>query len=149
MATDSCEFRPMFPLPCFEKNERLQTGPRMSKQILFVDDEVPIRETLSLYFRCKGFVVTTAEDAASAKEALKATTFDVIILDVDLGSDNGLELLDFIKKCCPDLPVIMFTSLGYDPVLLKETLARGANAFMSKAESLDTLLKEVERVCGA
>ena len=47
------------------------------------------------------------------------------------------------------MPVIMFTSLGYDPVLLKETLARGANAFMSKAESLDTLLKEVERVCGA
>jgi DNA-binding NtrC family response regulator len=121
----------------------------MNKQILFVDDEVPIRETLSLYFRCKGFEVKTAEDAASAKEALKANTFNVVILDVDLGSDNGLELLDFIKKCCPDLPVIMFTSLGYDPVLLKETMARGANAFMSKTESLDTLLKEVERVCGA
>jgi len=40
----------------------------------------------------------------------------------------------------------MFTSLGYDPALLKAALARGASAYMSKAESLDNLMKEVQRV---
>ena len=118
----------------------------MSKHILFVDDEVPIRETLSLYFRRKGFLVTTAENAEQAQLAVKTNKFTLVILDVDLGGDNGLELLEFFKQMDPPLPVIMFTSLGYDPVLLKETMARGADAFMSKAESLDNLLKEVQRV---
>jgi DNA-binding NtrC family response regulator len=117
-----------------------------NKHILFVDDEVPIRETLSLYFRRKGFLVTTAENAEEARLAVKANKFSLVILDVNLGGDNGLELLEFFKQMDPPLPVIMFTSLGYDPVLLKETMARGADAFMSKAESLDNLFKEVQRV---
>jgi DNA-binding NtrC family response regulator len=119
----------------------------MSQHILFVDDEVPIRETLSLYFKRKGFTVTAAGNSKDARQAARNNNFSLVILDVDLGGENGLELLEFFKKDHPDIPVIMFTSLGYDPVLLKETMARGASAFMSKAESLDNLLKEVQRVC--
>lgn len=120
----------------------------MNKHILFVDDEVPIRETLSLYFKRKGFSVTTVADAQSAMQAAKENQFALVILDVDLGSDNGLELLGFFRQNHPGIPVIMFTSLGYDPVLLKETMDRGASAFMSKAESLDKLYGEVQRICG-
>lgn len=119
----------------------------MNKHILFVDDEVPIRETLSLYFKRKGFSVTTAPNAEEAKQSSNGITYSVVVLDIDLGGENGLELLDFFKKNHPAIPVIMFTSLGYDPVLLKETMARGASAYMSKAESLDNLFNEVQRVC--
>lgn len=119
----------------------------MNQHILFVDDEIPIRETLSLYFKRKGFSVTSAGNSEDAKQAVQNNTFNLIILDVDLGGENGLELLEFFKQNHPNLPVIMFTSLGYDPVLLKEAMDRGANAFMSKAESLENLFKEVQRVC--
>jgi DNA-binding NtrC family response regulator len=119
----------------------------MSQHILFVDDEVPIRETLSLYFKRKGFSVTSAGNSQNAKLAVSQNSFNLIILDVDLGGEYGLELLEFFKQNHPAIPVIMFTSLGYDPELLKEAMARGATAFMSKAESLDNLYKEVQRVC--
>lgn len=118
----------------------------MSQHILFVDDEVPIRETLSIFFRRKGFAVTTASNSKDAKQAVRDQTFTLIILDIDLGGEHGLELLEFFKNNHPDIPVIMFTSLGYDPDLLKESLARGANAFMSKAEPLEKLMNEVQRV---
>lgn len=117
-----------------------------NQHILFVDDEVPIRETLSLFFKRKGYAVTTAENSRQAKEAARNQKFSLIILDIDLGGEHGLELLEYFKSNQPEVPVIMFTSLGYDPNLLKESLARGANAFMSKAESLDNLMKEVHRV---
>ena len=119
----------------------------MNPHILFVDDEVPIRETLSLYFKMKKIAVTTAESGEEARRIMaEKTPFTLVILDIDLGGENGLELLDFFKQNHSELPVIMFTSLGYDPALLKAALTRGASAYMSKAESLDNLMKEVQRV---
>ncbi|SRR6266478_5788429 len=118
---------------------------QMSRHILFVDDEVPIRETLALYFRAKGMKVTTAE---TGEEAIRLSTeipFSLVILDVKLGNESGLDLLERFKRMHPNLPVIMFTSLGEDPDLLTEALAKGASAYMSKSESLDQLMKAVER----
>lgn len=118
----------------------------MSHHILFVDDEVPIRETLKLYFKHKGFTVTTAESGAESIRLAETTPFDLVILDIDLGGENGLELLGLFKRKYPKVPVIMFTSLSYDPALLKEAMARGADACMSKTEPLATLMAEVQRV---
>jgi DNA-binding NtrC family response regulator len=118
----------------------------MSRHILFVDDEVPIRETLSIYFKAKGMKVTAAETGEEAVRLSTEIPFSLVILDVRLGNENGLDLLERFKTMHPNRPVIMFTSVGDDPDLVTEALARGANAYMSKTESLDQLLKEVERV---
>ena len=117
----------------------------MKQHILFVDDEVPLRETLSLYFKLKGFAVTAAESGAEARRLAKKHSFNLAIVDIDLGGENGLELLEFLKRAYPKLPVIMFTSLGYDPALVSEAMAKGASAYLSKTESLDNLLKEAQR----
>ncbi len=116
----------------------------MKPHILFVDDEVPLRETLSLYFKMKGMAVTAADSRKEAIRLAGENSFNLAILDIDLGGENGLELLAFFKRTYPSLPVIMFTSLGYDPALVKEAVEKGAHAYLSKTESLDTLLKEVQ-----
>jgi len=118
----------------------------MSHHILFVDDEVPIRETLSLYFKMRGFSVTTAESGAESIQLAEKTPFNLVILDVNLGMENGLELLSLFKGKYPKVPVVMFTSADSDPALLKEAAARGADAFMSKTESLQNLMQEVQRL---
>jgi len=118
----------------------------MSQHILFVDDEIPIREMLSLYFKRKGFAVTAAGNGAEAVRLAETTPMDAIILDINLGGENGLELLTVFKKQYPNVPVIMFTSLDHDPELLKAALAGGADAFMSKADPLDVLAREVQRL---
>jgi DNA-binding response OmpR family regulator len=113
--------------------------------ILFIDDEAPIRELLSLYFRKKGFAVTTAVTGQEAKELLGRVWFDLVILDLDLGGEDGLELLDFVKGNRPDLPVVIFTGRDTDEDLLRQALAGRASGFMRKSDSLDNLFAEVCR----
>ena len=117
----------------------------MSPHILFVDDEAPIRELLSLYFRKKGCTVTAAVNSKEAKQLMEQNQFSLAILDVDLAGENGLDLLSSIKAKCPQLPVIIFTGLNHDEALLEQALAAGANGFMTKTGSLDALYAEVQR----
>jgi CheY-like chemotaxis protein len=104
-----------------------------------------MREMLSLFFKKKGISVTGVVTAVEAMELVDQVPFDAAILDVNLAGENGLELLGFLKRNYPALPVIMFTGLSSDRSILEDALARGANGFMSKNESLDTLYQEVLR----
>jgi DNA-binding response OmpR family regulator len=117
----------------------------VSQHILFVDDEAPIREMLSLFFKKKGFSVTGVVSGGEAMELVDQVPFDMVILDVNLAGENGLELLGFFKTNYPELPVVMFSGMSSDRQLLEESLARGANGFMSKNDSLDELYSEVRR----
>ena len=118
----------------------------MGKQILFVDDEILIRNLVSLYFRRNGFAITTGGNRAELVRAFQATAFDVVILDIDLEEESGMELLSFCKQHDPQISVIMYTGLPDDGSLLKESMARGASGFLSKAQNLDALMAEVRRV---
>ena len=111
----------------------------MNPCILFVDDEAPIREMLSLYFRKKGYDVTTAVTCREARDAVQGGKFDLAIVDINLAGENGLELLDHFRSRFPELPVIMFTGLTGDDTLLDQAMSRGAAAFMRKTDSLDEL----------
>ena len=110
--------------------------------ILFVDDEAPIRELLSLYFRKKGLEVTTAMSVQQARDLAGRSELSLAILDVNLAGENGLELLSHFRTHYPKVPVIIFTGLsGQD--LVAKALASGASGFMSKGDSLDALYATV------
>ena len=119
-------------------------GP-VNSHILFVDDEAPIREMLSLYFRKKGLQVTTAVTTTEATKLAGEIPFSLAILDVELAGENGLDLLSFFKRNHPHLPVIIFTGMDGVEELVEEARARGANGFMRKTEPLGHLFAEVQR----
>lgn len=114
----------------------------MNPRILFVDDEPPVREMLSLYFRKKGYLVSSVATGGEAIEAADNERFNAAILDLNLGPESGLELLGFLKSNYPEVPVIVFTGM---PDLRQQAIAGGADAFMSKADSIDKLFDEVAR----
>lgn len=118
---------------------------RVKPHILFVDDEAPIRELLALYFRKRGYKVTTAICSSDALKLVAQGAFQLAILDVDIAGENGLELLTALKARHADLPVIMFTGLKTDEDLLAKSMALGADAFMRKTDSLHELFGEVQR----
>lgn len=117
----------------------------MKQHILFVDDEPPVREMLSLYFRKRGFDVTTAVTIKEALEKLDGGPYSASILDINLAGESGLELLRIIRKKHEKLPVVMFTAMGEDQALLDEAMAAGANGFMCKTQTMDALYNEVCR----
>jgi DNA-binding response OmpR family regulator len=115
----------------------------VNPHILFVDDDAKLCEILALYFEAKDFTVTTAGSPQAAQELLGKTRFDLAILDVNLNGESGLDLLDFSKTVCPDLPVIMFTGLDVDESLVKQTLRGRAEGIIPKTGSLAGLVSAV------
>ena len=111
----------------------------MKPRILFVDDEAPIRELLALYFRKKGYEVVTAITGREGIDAAGREPFDLAILDINLAGENGLTVLEHLKRQRPGMPVIMFTGMADDGELLEQSKAKGADGFMRKTESLDQL----------
>ena len=99
--------------------------------ILVVDDEVAIRESLCEILIEEGYKVGCAEDAQSARHKLSGSPIDLVLLDIKLGSDNGIELLKEIKAQRPFMPVIMISGHG-TVALTAEAFKLGAHEFMEK-----------------
>jgi DNA-binding NtrC family response regulator len=117
----------------------------MNPQILLVDDEATVGQLLKVYFQKFGLDLATAMTVDQAKQVLDKDQFHLVILDLDLGGADGMELLGYIKGKFPKMPVVIFTGLNLDENFLKRTLAGRAEGFMRKTESLTALFKEVCR----
>ena len=66
--------------------------------ILVVDDDNRIRELVKEYLEENNFIITTAKDSNDAKKKLEIIKFDIIILDIMMPGESGLELTKKIKK---------------------------------------------------
>ncbi len=69
-----------------------------------------------------------------------------MLLDINLGSDNGLESITEIKAAWPKAPVIMITGMGYDDTLMRSALEKGASGYVSKSVPPSELLAAITRV---
>jgi DNA-binding NtrC family response regulator len=66
--------------------------------------------------------------------------FDLVILDVLLGEENGLQLLEFLKLNHPTKPFIIYTGAAYNDETVTKSRTCGAFACVSKASPMDSLL---------
>jgi two-component system phosphate regulon response regulator OmpR len=81
--------------------------------ILVVDDDARLRGLLSRYLAENGFRVTTADNAASARETLRFLAPDLLVLDVMMPGENGLQLTESLRnESRNDLPVLLLTARG-------------------------------------
>ncbi len=79
--------------------------------VLVVDDDRRLRELLRKYLTDNGFIVTTASDAAEARARLAGLTFDLIVLDVMMPGENGLDLTESLRETNP-VRILLLTALG-------------------------------------
>jgi two-component system phosphate regulon response regulator OmpR len=77
--------------------------------ILLVDDDERIRDLLCRYLRKENMRVTTAQDAAAARQNLEGLHFDLLILDVMMPGESGLDLAKDLKSKM-EVPIIMLTA---------------------------------------
>jgi two-component system, OmpR family, phosphate regulon response regulator OmpR len=81
--------------------------------VLVVDDDERLRRLLVRYLTDHGFRVTAAADAAQARDSLRSLRPDLMILDVTMPGETGLELVDDLRRRGdPELPVLLLTARG-------------------------------------
>ncbi|HYD31728.1 MAG TPA: response regulator [Azospirillaceae bacterium] len=98
--------------------------------ILVVDDDRRLRELLRKYLMDNGFLVTTAADAQDARARLAALAFDLVVLDVMMPGETGLELTQDLRRTS-EIPILLLTARGE----LDDRIAgleAGADDYLSK-----------------
>jgi len=106
--------------------------------ILIVDDEKSIRLTTTMALEAEGHYVESAEDSSSALRRLKEEDFDLIFLDLRLGDEDGLEVLQAILKTKPKQLVTIFTAHASVATAVKATQL-GAFDYLEKPFTPDQL----------
>jgi two-component system phosphate regulon response regulator OmpR len=81
--------------------------------ILVVEDDPRLRERLARYLTGEGFRVTASGDAAEARTQLRAINPDLMVLDVMMPGESGLELTESLRhENGPHLPILLLTARG-------------------------------------
>jgi two-component system, OmpR family, phosphate regulon response regulator OmpR len=101
--------------------------------LLVVDDDSRLRELLRRYLSDSGFRVTTAADVPEAKAQLASFAFDLIVLDVMMPGESGLDLTRALRgeKNPEPVPVLLLTAMA-EPEDRINGLEQGADDFLAK-----------------
>ncbi len=82
-----------------------------AKHILVVDDDTRLRSLLQRFLRENGFLVSVAKGAAEARRLMSDYNFDLLIVDIMMPEETGLEFLARLRQDS-NIPVIMLTAMG-------------------------------------
>ncbi len=119
----------------------------MTLRILIVDDHEVVRLGLrTLLSNQANFVVV--DEAASAKEAVEKAVQhrpDVVVMDIRMPGENGIEACREIKMHLPNTEVLMLTSYAEDEMLF-DAISAGAAGYVLKQGGGDELIRAIQRV---
>src|SRR3569833_2330165 len=109
--------------------------------ILVIDDEAGIRESLEVLLSLEGYAIKLAPDGEQGLRMLEMESFDLVLLDLALPGQSGLDLLPQIKERQPETPVIMITAYG-TVENVDEAIRAGAENFVQKPWDTEELLAD-------
>jgi DNA-binding response OmpR family regulator len=112
-------------------------------RLLVVDDERDIRYLYAAELKDEGYQVDTAASGADAAELLQQHHYDLIVLDIQMKGESGLQLLQKIVRERTDLPVILCTAFSCYKDDFSSWLA---DAYVVKSSDLTELKSEVRRI---
>src|SRR5438874_2288724 len=98
--------------------------------VLVVDDDARLRELLRRYLTENGFRVATAANAGEARLRMADLAFDLIVLDVMMPAESGLELTHDLRRTT-QVPILLLTAMGEVDDRIKG-LESGADDYLAK-----------------
>ncbi|MFO1477737.1 MAG: response regulator [Verrucomicrobiota bacterium] len=118
------------------------------KNILVVDDEPLVRQTVEMLLHCDGHHVSQAESGAAALAMFEPGKFDLVFTDYFMPEMKGDALAAAIKDRAPAQPVVMITAYP-EKLQTSERALGGVDSFICKPFELDTLRAAISRYAPA
>ena len=116
-----------------------------TKHILVVEDDPAMQCMLADYLRHNGMLVTVAADGRALARSMEGTAFSLVVLDLRLGTEDGLNLLRAMRTRS-DVPVIVITGHRTDEIDRVVGLEMGADDYVTKPFSPRELLARIRVV---
>ena len=112
--------------------------------ILIVEDDERIVSFMKRGLEAESYEVAIASSKAQTLDLIEACTYDVIILDIFLGPDDGLDICRTLRQRGVESSILLMTAKG-TAEMEKMSKQAGANAYLSKPFSFDELLETLTR----
>jgi CheY-like chemotaxis protein len=107
------------------------------QRLLLVDDDNNGRCVLAAILEDEGYVVTEASSIAEARNQIDSQSFDIALLDLRLPDGFGSELIPALRRATPTVTIAILSGNASEPI-------KGADAFLTKAESPTTLIAQLK-----
>jgi two-component system phosphate regulon response regulator OmpR len=109
--------------------------------VLVVDDDRRIRELLKSYLASKGYRVTAAGTASEARERMRGLAFDILVLDVMMPGESGIELVKELRETASEVPVLFLSALAEADNRIAGLQAGGDDYLPKPFEPLELVLR--------
>lgn len=113
--------------------------------LLIVDDEQDLCESLAYVLDDLGFITSTANNTAQAYHQIMNSRIDIVLSDVRMPGENGVEMIRRVRKQKPYDPLFILMT-GFTDISEKDALAAGAEAMLRKPVKLQQLRVLFERI---
>lgn len=120
----------------------------MPRKIIFIEDDIEFGSIVVKELGREGYEILFSTTLAGVKEMITTVVPDILILDLEVGSDNSMDKLPLIHLQFPSLPIIIASShtAGKE---MTECYEKGANHYIKKPYDIDELLLHIRRLLPA
>ncbi|RMD87295.1 MAG: sigma-54-dependent Fis family transcriptional regulator [Calditrichaeota bacterium] len=114
-------------------------------KILLIDDDKTFQTVTKSVLEEEGFSVEVATSTDEGEALLQRSTFDLILTDLVMPGKGGLDVLEYVKRWCPETPVIMITGFATIHSAV-EAMKAGAEDYLTKPCSNEELVVRIKKV---
>ncbi len=124
----------------------MSNNTRQDVEVLVVDDDLELSDTLREFLSAEGYAVGTANSASGALEFYSNhPELALALLDVVMPQGNGIELMEQLHQRNPDLPIVIMTGFATIETAV-DAIKRGAEDYLTKPFDRDAVRKKVGRL---
>jgi two-component system phosphate regulon response regulator OmpR len=117
----------------------------LKPHLLVVDDDLRLRQLLVKFLTEGNFDVTEAANAAEAYEILETFSFDLMVLDIMMPGETGMELTERLRRTQHNIPILLLTAMGEVENRIKG-FQTGADEYLVKPFEPDELLLRIKAI---
>ena len=130
----------------YQKACQMKILTRDAVEFLLIDDDPAITKFLVTYLKQKGHTCEFLTEGFKTAAWLEYHKCDVVVVDLNMPKVDGLSLISFVREMSQNLPIIVFTGVGYDEERMHAALRAGANGYVSKNLPIEQLYCVLSRV---
>ena len=137
--------KPFTPDALCEKIGGLLSTSSLIRRVLVVDDDASLRNLLAQTLEGAGFETFTAGDGREARMQIEKHLIDVVVTDLAMPGEEGMELIRALKKRQPDLKIVAMSG-AFGSEVLRAARALGAHISLIKPISKETILQSMDQL---
>ena len=116
-------------------------------RVLFFEDDLTLQVVLFDLFDYAGITpIVGALDSRTATKQIRLADYDLVLTDMQMPNYSGVDVLEWVQRCCPGIPVVALTGAPPDQLKRLGCDPTQYDAFLFKPAKLEDLLNVVDRL---